>query len=181
MIALGLALNRRYPRVARSGPANTALLGLPGPVACGFLGRAAHPRQPADMPAESRSPVDSVAADTFYDDGVLQMTAVASPPGLTIAGEIDDDTYPALVTKLKELDSLAEIHLNLAGLTYCDLAGLRAIIRLASASRDSDGRRLVLHDLPPHLQAVLGIVGWDSTPGLVIDHAKSAMPGAQLT
>jgi hypothetical protein len=30
----------------------------------------------------------------------------------------------------------------------------------------------VLHDLPPHLRTVLGIVGWDATPGLVIDQGK---------
>jgi len=105
-------------------------------------------------------------AHSVYDDGVLAMTPVRTPPGLTIAGEIDEDTYSALVSKLQELAGLPEIHVNLAGVTYCDLAGLRAIIRLASASR---GRRLVLHDVPPSMLTVLGIVGWDSTPGLAFE------------
>lgn len=134
-------------------------------LAYGFLPRAAHPRWPADMPDEGRSS-ENVAAHSVYD-GVLQMTPVgASPPGLAIAGEIDEDTYPALVAKLGELAGAAEIHLYLAGVKYCDLAGLRAIIRLASAGCGSHGGRLVLHDLPPHLRTVLGIVGWDSTPEL---------------
>jgi anti-anti-sigma factor len=105
-------------------------------------------------------------AHSVYDDGVLMMIPLRTPPGLAIAGEIDEDTYPALVSKLKEIAGFPEIHLNLAGVTYCDLAGLRAIIRLASASR---GRRLVLHDVPPRLLTVLGIVGWDSTPGLAFE------------
>jgi ABC-type transporter Mla MlaB component len=109
-----------------------------------------------------------------YDDGVLRITPVSNPPGLAIAGEIDEDTYSALVRMLGELAGLAEIHLNLAGVTYCDLAGLRAIIRLARAG---PGRRLVLHDVPPSMRTVLSIVGWDATPGLVIDQGASAPPG----
>jgi anti-anti-sigma factor len=105
-------------------------------------------------------------AHLVYDDGVLRMTSIGTPPGLAIAGEIDEETYPALVSKLEELAGFPEIHLNLAAVTYCDLAGLRAIMRLASASR---GRRLVLHEVPPRLLTVLGIVGWDSTPGLAFE------------
>jgi anti-anti-sigma regulatory factor len=116
------------------------------------------------MPDEDLSP-ENVTAHSVYDDGVLRMTPVASPPGLVIAGEIDEDTYSALLGKLEELAGAAEIHLYLAGVTYCDLAGLRAIVRLAGVH----GTRLVLHDLPPQLRTVLGIVGWDTTPGLVID------------
>jgi anti-anti-sigma factor len=119
------------------------------------------------MPDENLSS-ENVMAHSAYDDGVLRMTPVGSPPGLAIAGEIDEDTYPALVGKLAELAGTAEIHLNLAGVKYCDLAGLRAIVRLAGAH----GSRLVLHDLPPPLRTVLGIVGWDATPGLVIDQGK---------
>lgn len=115
-----------------------------------------------------------VTLGPVYDDGVLRMTLVGSPPVLVIDGEIDEDTYPALVQTLGELMGPAEIHLNLAGLRYCDLAGLRAMVLLTGASHGGRGRRVVLHDVPPHLQAVLSIVGWDSTPGLVLDDRTSA-------
>jgi anti-anti-sigma factor len=130
--------------------------------------RVIHPSEEADMPAQSASS-KMVTAHDVYDDGVLQITATSNPPGLAIAGEIDEDTYPALVTKLEELASASEIHLNLAGVRYCDLAGLRAMIRLAGAGRRGDGRQVVLHEVPPRLQTVLGILGWDTVPGLVID------------
>jgi hypothetical protein len=29
-----------------------------------------------------------------YDDGVLRITSTSNPPGLVIAGEIDESTYP---------------------------------------------------------------------------------------
>jgi anti-anti-sigma regulatory factor len=105
-------------------------------------------------------------AHSVYDDGVLRMTPTRTPPGLAIAGEIDEDTYPALVSRLEELARFPEIHVNLAGVTYCDLAGLRAIIWLASAARC---RLVVLHEVPPPLLTVLGIAGWDSTPGLAFE------------
>ena len=122
------------------------------------------------MPAESESS-KAVTAHGVYDDGVLRITATPRPPGLAIAGEIDEDTYPALVAKLEELAGTGEIHLNLADVQYCDLAGLRAMIRLAGAGRRGDSRQVVLHEVPPRLQTVLGILGWDSTPGLVIDQS----------
>jgi len=110
-----------------------------------------------------------------YDDGVLRITVVSSPPGLAIAGEIDESTYLALVGKLAEFASgAAEVHLSLAGVEYCDLAGLRAIVRLASVSTAGQGsqgsqrRRVVLHDVPRQLRTALRIVGWDATPGLVV-------------
>jgi anti-anti-sigma factor len=115
---------------------------------------------------------ENMTAHAVYDDGVLRISPMGSPPGLAIAGEIDEDTYPALVQSLGQLAGRAEIHLNLAGLTYCDLAGLRAIVGLARAGRGSSGTRLVLHEVPPRLRSVLGIVGWDSTAGLVIEQGQ---------
>ena len=69
--------------------------------------------------------------------------------------------------------ALDEIHLYLAGLQYCDLAGLRAMTRLAGVSGSRNSRRVVLHGVPQKLRTVLSILGWDSTPGLVIDHEES--------
>ena len=63
-----------------------------------------------------------------------------------------------------------------AEVEYCDLAGLRAIILLTGTDGYSNNRetpppsrRVVLHEVPAQLETVLGIVGWDSVPGLVVD------------
>jgi ABC-type transporter Mla MlaB component len=112
-----------------------------------------------------------------YDDGVLRITNTDDPPGLAIAGEIDESTYDGLVGALGEVaHGPAEVHVSLGGVSYCDLAGLRAIVCVTGADRggagcngEGDTRRVVLHEVPPQLATVLRIVGWDSTPGLAMD------------
>jgi hypothetical protein len=135
----------------------------------------------------------------LYDDGVLRITTTDDPPGLAIAGEIDESTYPGLVGALDKLTGgPAEIHVSLAEVSYCDLAGLRAIVRVtgadstgsdstgsdstgsggdAAGGRGADGgRRVVLHGVPRQLKSVLRIVGWDSIPGLAMDQSDSPVP-----
>lgn len=105
-----------------------------------------------------------------YDDGVLRITRIPGSgltPGLSaryaLAGEIDESTVGGLAGKLAEITAeLREVHLDLAALDYSDLAGLRVIVQLAAAGRC----RVVLHEVPHHLRAVLGIVGWDTAPGV---------------
>jgi ABC-type transporter Mla MlaB component len=117
----------------------------------------------------------TILGHAVYDDGVLRITVMSSPPGVAIAGEIDESTYLALVGKLAEFaGGTAEFHVSLAGVEYCDLAGLRAIVRLASVSRDGAGRRVVLHDVPRQLRTALRILGWDATPGLVVDQGNES-------
>jgi anti-anti-sigma factor len=109
-----------------------------------------------------------------YDDGVLRITYVGSPASLAIAGDIDEYTHAALVDTLRKLtDGLHEIHINLADVAYCDLAGLRAIIFLARGRADHDGggTRLVLHEVPGLVKTVLRILGWDTIPGLAIEES----------
>ena len=70
--------------------------------------------------------------DLAYDNGVLRITQTAASSRLALTGEIDEATYPALVTSLHELAEGQEmLQLDLSGVSYCDLAGLRAIVRLA--------------------------------------------------
>jgi anti-anti-sigma regulatory factor len=108
-----------------------------------------------------------------YYDGVLRIICAGSPQVVLIAGEIDQARYQGLVSTLEDLvDPEGDVHVNLAELAYCDLAGLRAIIGLAGTSQedqDHNGRSLFLDDVSPHLAAVLRILGWDSTPGLIIN------------
>jgi anti-anti-sigma factor len=102
----------------------------------------------------------------LYDDGALRITQMPGPgPGYALAGEIDEAAFPALARRLDEIAAgLDEVHLNLAALDYTDLAGLRVIVGLADTGR----RGVVLHQVPPHLRAILNIVGWDTAPGVVI-------------
>lgn len=116
-----------------------------------------------------------------YDDGVLRITNTLDPPGLVIAGEIDESTYDGLIGALGMFaHGPDEVHVSLGGVSYCDLAGLRAIVRVTGAdgetrgNGDGDTRRVVLHEVPPQLATVLRIVGWDSTPGLAVDQPPGA-------
>jgi ABC-type transporter Mla MlaB component len=109
-------------------------------------------------------------------DGTLRITPISSPPGLAITGEIDEATYGDLVGPLETLTARpGEIHVDLAEVKYCDLAGLRAIVGLTGANgQNHSSRRVLLHNVPPHMRTVLGILGWDCTPGLTMDELKPA-------
>jgi anti-anti-sigma factor len=99
-----------------------------------------------------------------YDDGALRISRT-SDGRLVLAGEIDEETYPALVRCLSEAAvGAAELHLDLSAVRYCDLAGLRALIGLTDVGR----RRVVLTGMPAQLDTVLTILGWDSVPGLSV-------------
>ena len=119
-----------------------------------------------------------------YDDGVLRITCVGSPASLAIAGDIDEYTHDALVDTLRKLtDGLPEIHIKLADVAYCDLAGLRAILLLAGgrANHNGGGTRLVLHEVPGLVKTVLQILGWDTTPGLAIEESgQRSVPAGSL-
>ena len=108
-----------------------------------------------------------------YYDGVLRVIWAGRPPVVLIAGEVDESRYAGLASTLEDLASCeGDIHVSLAELAFCDLPGLRAILRLARTGRaDEGGSRLVLHDVPPHLRMMLEILGWDCTPGLIIEAA----------
>jgi hypothetical protein len=115
-----------------------------------------------------------------YDDGVLRITNTDDPPGLAIVGEIDESTYDGLIGALGRFaHGPGEVHVSMGGVSYCDLAGLRAIVCVTGADGGARGngggdtRRVVLHEVPPQLAAVLRIVGWDSTPGLAVHQPGS--------
>lgn len=116
------------------------------------------------------------SGDRGFDDGGLRIARTGSPSGLVIAGDIDEFTYPRLSAALAGLaDGGVDIHLDLAAVQYCDLVGLRALIRLSAGHDDRPdhaGRRVILHGQPAHLKTVLQILGSDSMPGLVLAGAQ---------
>jgi anti-anti-sigma regulatory factor len=117
-----------------------------------------------------------------YYDGVLRIICAGSPEVVLIAGEIDQARYLSLIRTLDDLVDLeGDVHVNLAGLAYCDLAGLRAIVRLAGTGREDQGhhgRSLFLDDVPPHLATLLRILGWDSSPGLIMTETARLAAGS---
>jgi anti-anti-sigma regulatory factor len=111
------------------------------------------------------------SSQVAYDDGVLRITRTG-PGALAIAGEIDESTHDGLVSTLRKLaDGRRTVQIDLAAVTYCDLAGMRAILLLggpAQAGRAAGDGRLMLCGIPKQLRTVLHILGWDAAPGLTI-------------
>ena len=110
-------------------------------------------------------------------EDVLRIAKSEHVPGLIIAGEIDEATYPYLLQSLATVDRHGEVHVDLSDVEFCDLAGLRAIVTLAEPEADPDrARRVILHAMPPRLHRVLQILGWDTLPGLTFDDEPIAGP-----
>ena len=120
-----------------------------------------------------------VSGRAVYDDGTLRITCTGSPPVVALHGDLDEASRPGLVRAVEEAaDGHSEVHFDFAGVDYCDLAGLRAIISVTGTGRDGTARlrRVVLHQMAPELSRVLRILGWDSTPGLTLDRSTGPSP-----
>jgi ABC-type transporter Mla MlaB component len=105
--------------------------------------------------------------------GISPLSVSRSGQGLAVSGEIDESSFGFFAAALDALASgLSLVQIDLAGVQYCDVAGLRLMVRLTGADDLNGGhtgaRRVVLHGTAPHLRAVLGVLGWDRTPGLVL-------------
>jgi anti-anti-sigma factor len=107
----------------------------------------------------------------------LRVSFTWPPPVLQLAGDIDESTYPCLTEALARASRAGErrIQIDLAHVRYCDVAGLRAIISLASGTGCGQGgiEQIVLAHLPGHLQRLLKILGWDATPGVMLEDCIS--------
>ncbi len=91
---------------------------------------------------------------------------------LVLSGDIDEETYPALIEALSRISrGNAGLHVDLSAVTFCDVAGLRAIVRLAESTTP-----VTLHGVPGTVLTVMKILGWDQQPGLVISKRQHSMP-----
>lgn len=91
---------------------------------------------------------------------------------LVLGGDIDEETYPALIEALNHVPrDNASLHIDLSDVTFCDLAGLRAIVWLADTTMP-----VMLHGVPRPLRTVMEILGWDQRPGLVISKPEHGRP-----
>lgn len=130
--------------------------------------RSPHARQPAVEPRAGEAAVagDGAVAGEF-SDGFVRITRTFRPTGLCVEGEVDQANVAALAAALTAAAETSEdVHLNLEGLEFIDVGGLRL---LADTARQLPaGRYLVLDGVAPYLRRILALVGWDQTPGLKI-------------
>ena len=68
------------------------------------------------------------------------------------------------------LSGATAIRIDLTGVEFCDLAGLRAITSLANPAGQEPGtvRQVTIAHLPAQLTGIIRILGWDATPGLIL-------------
>jgi ABC-type transporter Mla MlaB component len=112
----------------------------------------------------------------------LRITNVNGVAGLIIAGEIDESAYLTLAERLAGLAPHGDVHIDLGGVEFCDLAGLRAIVCATGspsadtglADEEQPGRHVILHAVPPRLLRILKILGWDEIPAVVFDEKRLA-------
>jgi anti-anti-sigma regulatory factor len=108
-------------------------------------------------------------ADAVFDDGVLTIVPLFAPPGLRLSGAIDESTLPGLVEALRDAaDGSAHLCLDLSRLDFCDLDGLRTLIRANELSTVLD-RQVILRSMPGCMELMMRVCGWDTAPGIVAE------------
>jgi anti-anti-sigma factor len=115
----------------------------------------------------------AVDAPELNGSSRLQAAFTSPPPTLHLAGDIDEWTFPDLMQILARTAAAGarRIQVDLADVEYCDVAGLRAIISLAHGQGGDRAAvdEIVFTHLPGPLRRVLRILGWDATPGVILD------------
>ncbi|MCX4231558.1 MEDS domain-containing protein [Streptomyces sp. NPDC020707] len=117
-----------------------------------------------------------VAADLAWRDELLSITRTFAPPGLALAGEVDDTNVTALARALQAETTRARarqpggtsIRLDLRELAFIDVGALRLLV-FSALSLHTSGGTLVLHGVAPHIQRLMRVTGWDRIPGLRLD------------
>lgn len=112
----------------------------------------------------------AIGRGSVYADKNLVVTRTLDPYGLTFAGEIDVNNCHAVAQCLSTtFVGDDDLHLDVSGLIFCDISGIRAFVDAAERkTAHANERRLLLHGLPELLQTVMRVTGWADLPNLVL-------------
>ncbi|WP_433053225.1 MEDS domain-containing protein [Dactylosporangium sp. CS-033363] len=103
-----------------------------------------------------------VCIDPLHDDRQLRIVPTYSPRGLRIAGVVDDATAAPLADALQQAAAWPTgepvLVLDLAELTFIDVAGIRALVRFAESVAPE--RRVQVRHMPTAMRKVLHIARW---------------------
>src|SRR3954454_9267930 len=90
----------------------------------------------------------------------IEITAMAGPTGIRVAGEVDMATLPVWEVALDVMcGAPGDTVVDMAGLTFIDVGGLRALARAAQSLR-TQGRRISLCGVRPAIRRVIDVLGW---------------------
>ncbi|GAA3298324.1 MULTISPECIES: MEDS domain-containing protein [Dactylosporangium] len=100
--------------------------------------------------------------DPLHDDRQLRIVPTYSPRGLRIAGVVDDGTALPLAAALAEAEGWSSgeplLVLDLAELSFIDVAGIRTLVRFAESVAPE--RRVRIKDMPASMRKVLHLTRW---------------------
>ncbi len=107
------------------------------------------------------------------DTALLRITAGIGSPWLRVSGDVDVSNAPELARALEAVEAriTGDVHMDVARVDFIDVAGLRSITQ-AARGLDERGRMLVLHSVSPHIDKLVRLIGWETTPGLLV-HCKT--------
>jgi anti-anti-sigma factor len=102
-----------------------------------------------------------------YADKHLVVTRTDNPEGFRFAGEIDITNSDAVIRSVRmAIADEGDQHIDVSGLSFCDISGIRALVDAATSL--GDGRRMLLHGLPEQLATVMRVTGWSGLPTLTL-------------
>ncbi|MFI7227453.1 STAS domain-containing protein [Nonomuraea angiospora] len=107
-------------------------------------------------------------------DRLPRITPIVDLAGLQIEGELDRAALPALTRALASMAGRGSFSVDLSGLVFCDVGGLRALVTAAAGLRC--GHVLTLRSPPPQVRRLLELTGWHQTAGLHLQASSHALP-----
>jgi anti-anti-sigma factor len=114
---------------------------------------------------EQVHPFVLTAEQAQRQEPLLRIASLDSGAGLRLAGQVDVTNVRALATALDAVFRPdGDIHLDLAGVSFMDVAAVRLIAH--AAARLDDGHLLVLRSPSLGVRAVLRVYRWDELPAL---------------
>ncbi|WP_239104059.1 MEDS domain-containing protein [Microbispora corallina] len=105
-------------------------------------------------------------SDLEFDGALLRIRRTVEPAGIRVEGDVEASTLEPLTRSLRAAASRGrgDVHVDLGGVSFIDLSGLRALLETAGSL--GSRRSLVLERVPDHVRELILLIGWDGTPGL---------------
>jgi anti-anti-sigma regulatory factor len=112
-----------------------------------------------------------VRVDDVYNDGILRIAPTWTPPGLPLHGAIEESTFLGLTEALSTIgEKTGHICLELSGVEFCDMAGLRTLLG-ANTSDNGFERSLLLRNCPQHIRGLLKLACWEGIPSVFVEES----------